>query len=65
MKLVSGTTYLPPYLEALVTLSPSLRKKVSSVIPREGLLPGKWQVCYRVSLLVSFLETATASRFKR
>jgi hypothetical protein len=27
----------------------------------EGLLPGKWLACYRVSLLISCLETATAS----
>ena len=61
MKLVSGTTYSPPSLEALVTLSPSLLRKVSLVIRREGLLLGKWLVCYKVSLLVSFLETVTAS----
>ena len=60
-KLVSGTTYSPLFLGALVTLSPLLLRKVFLVIQREGLPPGKWLACYRVSLLVSFLETATAS----
>jgi hypothetical protein len=63
-KRASGTTYLPPSLEALATLFPSLLRKVSLVIRREGLLPGKWPVSYRVLLLVSFLETATASMSK-
>jgi hypothetical protein len=61
MKLVFGTTYSLPYLEAPVMLSPLLLRKVSLDIRREDLLPGKWVACYRVSLLVSFLETATAS----
>ena len=42
MKHVSGMIYLPPSLEALVTPSPSLLRKASLVIRREGLLPGKW-----------------------
>ena len=61
MKLVSGTIYSLLYLEVLVTLSPSLLRKVSLDIRREDLLPGKWLASYKVSSLVSFLETATAS----
>ena len=64
MKPVSGMTYSPLFLEALVTLSPSLLRKVSLVIRREGLPPGKWLACYKVSSLVSYLETITASMFK-
>ena len=60
-KLVSGTISSPPSPEALVTLSLSLLRKASSVIRKEGLPPGKWLACYRVSSLVLFLETATAS----
>ena len=33
-----GMTYSPPFLEALAMLSPSLLRKVSFVIRREGLL---------------------------
>ena len=60
-KLASGTIYLPISLEALVMLSPLLLRKVFLAIRKEDLLPGKWLVFYRVSLLVSFQETATAS----
>ena len=63
-KLVSGMIYSPPSLEVLATLSPSLLRKASLAIPREGLPPGKWLVCYRASSLVLFLETATASTSK-
>ena len=37
MKLVSGTTYSLPYLEALVTPSPSLLGKVSLDIQTESV----------------------------
>jgi len=46
-KLVSGTTYSPPYLETLVTLSLSLLRKVSLDTRREDLLPGKWLACFQ------------------
>jgi fatty acid synthase subunit alpha len=52
-KHVSGTIYSPPSLEALVTPSPSLLRKASLVIRREGLLPGKWPAA--ASLLQSVI----------